>query len=136
VSRTISGKVSIGEQPVSARTVSTVSTQLDKQGGCSSWLRMRLGKSEMIVVALICFVAGDHAALAKPSHRACEAIKDGLVQTCHCHPKYDNPARHGGRLLAGFTTAYDVEKWEKAYRQGLAHRGSPPRRGRCLSSGI
>ena len=35
------------------------------------------------------------------------------------------------RLLAGFETEYDEEKWEKAYRQGRAQWGSPSKHGRC-----
>jgi hypothetical protein len=78
-------------------------------------------------------VAGVHAAFAKPSHKKCPVLRGHFVQTCHCHPKSDNSTRYRGRLIAGFETEYDVENWEKAYRQSLAHWSSPPRHGRCMS---
>jgi hypothetical protein len=92
---------------------------------------MRLGKGQAIIVAFACSLAGVHAALAKPSHRSCAVLKAHAVQTCHCHPKYDNSTWDRRRLLAGFETEYDVEKWEKAYRQGRAHWGSPSKHRRC-----
>jgi hypothetical protein len=107
--------------------------------GLQMGLSMRIGGREIIAVALLCFMTGVHAARAKPSHGACAALKGRFVQSCHCDPKYANRARYEARLLAGFKTDYDVEKWEKAYRQGLAHWGSPqrdgPTHGRCVSSG-
>jgi hypothetical protein len=93
---------------------------------------MRPGKGKVIIVAFVSLVtAGVHAASARPSHRVCDALRGHFVQTCHCHPKYDDSARYRGRLLAGFETEYDVEKWEKAYRQGLAQWGSPSKRRPC-----
>ena len=97
---------------------------------------MRLGKAEIIIVALVCFLAGVHASLAKPLHRACEAHRAHVVQACHCHPKYENSARYRGQLVAGFESEYDVEKWEKAYRQGLARWNSPSKHSRCVSPGL
>jgi hypothetical protein len=97
---------------------------------------MYLRRGKITIVAFGCFVAGVHAVLAKPSHRACEALRAHVVQTCHCHPKDDNSARHRRRLIAGFETEYDVENWEKAYRQGLAHWGSPSKHSRCVFSGL
>jgi hypothetical protein len=93
---------------------------------------MRLKKGTGFIVALACFVAGVPAVLAKPSHKACEGLRAHFVQACHCHPKYDNSTRYLGRHIAGFETEYDVEKWEKAYRQGLAHWGSASRHSRCV----
>jgi hypothetical protein len=92
---------------------------------------MRLDKGTVIIVALVSLLTGMHAALAKPSHRACATPSVHFVQTCNCHPKYDNSTRYRRRLLAGFETEYDVEKWEKAYRQGLAQWGSPSKPRQC-----
>ena len=92
---------------------------------------MRLGKGKAIIIAFACSVAGAQAVLAKPLHRLCAALRAHAAQTCHCDPKYDNSTWDRQRLLAGFETDYDVEKWEKAYRQGRAHWGSPSKRRRC-----
>src|SRR5215470_1693447 len=92
---------------------------------------MHLGNRRVIIVALACSVAGVNIALAKPSGRACEAHRGHVARTCHCEPKHDNSNRSRQRLIAGFVTEYDVEKWEKAYRQGRAQWGSPSRQRRC-----
>ena len=92
---------------------------------------MRLGKGKVIIVAFACSLAGVHAVLAKPSHRPCAALRAHAAQTCYCDPKFDNSTWDRRRLLAGFETEYDEEKWEKAYRQGRAQWGSPSKHGRC-----
>jgi len=92
---------------------------------------MRLGKGKVIAVAFVYFVADVHVALAKPSYIPCAPLRAHAAQTCHCDSKYDRSAWDRRRLLAGFETEYDVEKWEKAYRQGLAHGGSPSKHRRC-----
>jgi hypothetical protein len=92
---------------------------------------MRLRKGKAIIVAFACFLAGVHVVLAKPPHRACETLTGYGAQTCHCHSKYNNSRRYRRRLLAGFETEYDVEKWEKAYRQGHARWGFPSKQRRC-----
>jgi hypothetical protein len=92
---------------------------------------MRLSKGKVIIIAFACSVAGVHAVLAKPSHRACEGLKGYFAQTCHCDPRHDNSTRYRRGLIAGFETEYDVENWEKAYRQGRAHWGSPSKHRRC-----
>jgi hypothetical protein len=98
---------------------------------------MRLGKDKVVIVVFACFAAGAQAVLAQPSLRPCEPLSRHFVQTCHCHPKYDTSARHRGRHpIAGFDTEYDVEKWEKAYRQGRALWGTRSKHRRCLSSGL
>jgi len=91
---------------------------------------MQFGKHKIIIVALACSLAGAHAALARPSHRACETLRGHAAQTCHCDPKYEESIRYR-RRLAGFETEYDVEKWEKAYRQGQAQWGSLSKPKRC-----
>ena len=88
---------------------------------------MRLGKSKAVIVALACSMAGVHVALAKPVHRGCGYG----ARTCHCEPKHDSSSRYRQRLIAGFVTEYDVEKWEKAYRQGRAQSGSSSRQRLC-----
>jgi hypothetical protein len=86
---------------------------------------MHLAKGQVIIVAFACSLAGVHAVSAKPSHRPCAALRAHVMKTCHCDPKYDNSTWHRRRLLAGFETEYDVEKWEKAARQGRAQWSSP-----------
>jgi|SRR5215467_13563014 len=97
---------------------------------------MRLGKGKAIVVAIACSLAGAQVALAKPPHRACEALKRYGAHTCHCDSKHGDPGRYRRRLLAGFETEYDVEKWEKAYRQGRAQWASPSKHGCAHSTGL
>lgn len=92
---------------------------------------MRLGKGKAIIIAFACSVAGVHAVLAKPPHRPCAALRTHAAQTCHCDPKYGGSSWDRRRLLAGFETEYDVEKWEKAYRQGRAHWRLPSKHRRC-----
>ena len=92
---------------------------------------MRLGKGQVIIVAFVCSVAGVQAVLAKPWQRLCVAQSAHIAQTCHCGPKYDRSARYRRRLIAGFETEYDVEKWERAYRQGRAQWESTSKQGRC-----
>jgi hypothetical protein len=96
---------------------------------------MHLGKGQVIIVAFVCSVAGVQAVLAKPSQRPCVAQSAHIAQTCHCGPKFDHSARYRRRLISGFETEYDVEKWEKAYRQGLVHWGSQSKHRPCVSSG-
>jgi len=103
-----------------------------RAAGCNAGNQtVRLGRGKVIVVAFAWSLAGTHAALAKPSHRACETFRGHAAQTCHCDPKYDNSTGNRRRLLAGFETEYDVEKWEKAYRQGRAQWRSPSKHSRC-----
>ena len=78
------------------------------------------GKRKVIIIALICFLAGVNAALARRSHSDCETPRGHFLRTCHCHPKYDGFARYRARLTGPFETEYDVEKWEQALRQGVA----------------
>jgi hypothetical protein len=97
---------------------------------------MRLGKGKVIIVAFVSLVTGMHAASASSPHRACGALRGHFAQThfvqiCHCHPKYNDSTRYREHLLAGFETEYDVEKWEKAHRQGLAQWGAPSTDRRC-----
>jgi hypothetical protein len=82
---------------------------------------MRRGKGKVIVIALMSLFGSVHAALARWSHSECEALRGHFLRTCHCHPKYDDFARYRARLIGPFETEYNVENWEKAYRQGLAH---------------
>jgi hypothetical protein len=92
---------------------------------------MHLRKAEAIIVAFACSLAGVHAVLAKPPHGACGALRGHRAQACYCGSKYDDSRRYRARLLAGFETEYDVEKWEKAYRQGHPHWGSRSKQRRC-----
>ena len=88
-------------------------------------------KLEYFFVALACSLAAVHFAFAKPLHRDCEAFRGHGAHTCRCDSKHDGSNRYHRRLLAGFESEYDVEKWDKAYRQGRAQWGSPSRQGRC-----
>lgn|SRR5215470_1801563 len=102
---------------------------LTAQSGLQGDQTMHLGKGQIIIVLLACFVAD--IALARPQHRTCEALRGHGAYSCHCDSKYDDSRRSRRRLLAGFETEYDVEKWEKAYRQGHAQWGSPSKQRRC-----
>jgi hypothetical protein len=73
---------------------------------------------KIIIIALVCIFGGAHASLAGQSRSDCEA-PGHFSRTCHCHPK-DDFARYRAHLIGPFETEYDVEKWEKALRQGLA----------------
>jgi len=95
---------------------------------------MRLSKSQVIVAALAYSITGGSVVLAEPSYRDCRTVRAHVVQTCRCDPQEHGSTRYRGRLIAGFETEYDVEKWEKAYRQGRAHSDSRSKRGQCGAS--
>jgi hypothetical protein len=80
---------------------------------------MQGGIGKVIVITLILFLAELQTAVASWGHNGCRLVRNHhLKTTCHCHPNYGN--------LAGsndpFDTEYDVEKWEKAFRQGVARK--------------
>src|SRR5215470_9929526 len=75
-------------------------------------------KGTVIIIALVCIFGGAPAGVAGQSRSDCEA-SGHFPGTCHCHAKHDEFARYRARLIGPFETEYDVEKWEKALRQGL-----------------
>jgi hypothetical protein len=72
-------------------------------------------KGMVIIIALACIFGDAHASVAGQPRSDCEAPGHS-PRTCHCR---DGFAGYGARLIGPFETEYDVEKWEKALRQGL-----------------
>ena len=78
---------------------------------------MGKGKGKIIVVALIFFSAEGQAVSWSLRHNGCGACKTHHLLTLHhCQQSYDNSAG----LSGPFESEYDMEKWEKALRQGVA----------------
>jgi hypothetical protein len=88
--------------------------------------KILIGEGNAIIIALIWLFAGAHAALARQLHSHCEAANThrhgATLRMCHWHPKYDFQRAP----LAGFETEWDVEKWEKALRDGASSSRIPP----------
>jgi hypothetical protein len=75
-------------------------------------------KGTVIVIAVLCIFGGAHTSVTGQSRSGCEALGH-FSRTCHCQPNYDDFARYRAGLFGPFEIEYDVEKWEKALRQGL-----------------